>query len=78
MPRSPIWRGSCLIPPYHLGAHMMEPHDRLCVLANSLPGAIRWRFCDYEQLLKKQLQILAAPLRAGPPARDDEALRRAQ
>jgi hypothetical protein len=40
---------------------MIQPHDRLCVLADSLPGAIRWRFCDYEQLLKKQLQILLTP-----------------
>lgn len=40
---------------------MTQPTDRLCVLADSLPGAIRWRFCDYEQLLKKQLQILLAP-----------------
>ena len=52
---------------------MTESHDRLCVLANSLPGAIRWRFCDYEQLLKKQLQLLAAPLRAVPPAHGDES-----
>ena len=44
---------------------MTDPHDRLCVLADSLPGAIRWRFCDYEDLLKKQLQILASP----PPVR---------
>jgi hypothetical protein len=49
---------------------MTQPHDRLCVLADSLPGAIRWRFCDYEHLLKKQLQILLAPpLQAVPPAR---------
>jgi hypothetical protein len=40
---------------------MMQRHDRLCVLADSLPAAIRWRYCDYEQLLKKQLQILLAP-----------------
>jgi hypothetical protein len=42
---------------------MIQPHDRLCVLADSLPGAIRWRYSDYEQLLRKQLQILAPPLR---------------
>ena len=41
---------------------MHAPHDRLCVLTNSLPGAIRWRFCDYEQMLRKQLQLLAQPL----------------
>lgn len=40
---------------------MRQPNDRLCVLADSLPGAIRWRFADYEQLLRKQLQILAVP-----------------
>jgi hypothetical protein len=40
---------------------MMQRHDRLCALADSLPAAIRWRYCDYEQLLKKQLQILLAP-----------------
>jgi hypothetical protein len=50
---------------------MTEPHDRLCALADSLPGAIRWRFCDYGQLLKKELQILAAPLRLVSPLRDD-------
>jgi hypothetical protein len=41
----------------------MKPNDRLCALANSLPATIRWRFCDYEQLLKKELQMLAAPPR---------------
>ena len=46
---------------------MTESHDRLCVLTDSLAGAIRWRFCDYEQLLKKQLQILAAPLTVMQP-----------
>ncbi len=40
---------------------MMQRHDRLCALADSLPGAIRWRYCDYEQLLRKQLEILLAP-----------------
>ena len=40
---------------------MKERTDRLCVLADSLPGAIRWRFSDYEQLLAKQLKLLAAP-----------------
>jgi hypothetical protein len=40
---------------------MMQPHDRLCALADSLPAAIRWRYCDYEQLLRKQLQIMLAP-----------------
>ena len=50
---------------------MTESHDRLCVLADSLAGAIRWRFCDYEQLLKKQLQILAAPLSGMQTLRDD-------
>ena len=40
---------------------MMQRHDRLCALADSLPAAIRWRYCDYEQLLRKQLEILLAP-----------------
>ena len=40
---------------------MTQRHDRLCALANSLPAAIRWRYCDYEQLLKKQLEIMLAP-----------------
>ena len=39
----------------------MQPHDHLCALADSLPAAIRWRYRDYEQLLKKQLQIMLAP-----------------
>ena len=38
-----------------------QPHDRMCALADSLPAAIRWRFCDYEQLLMNELQLLAAP-----------------
>ncbi len=57
------------------GLSMTEPDDRLCVLANSLPAAIRWRFCDYEQLLRKQLQLLAPPLRLVWPPRDTEELR---
>ena len=40
---------------------MTQRHDHLCALADSLPAAIRWRYCDYEQLLKKQLQIMLAP-----------------
>ena len=40
---------------------MMQRHDNLCVLADSLPAAIRWRYSDYEQLLKKQLEIMLAP-----------------
>jgi hypothetical protein len=40
---------------------MTQPHDRLCALADSLPAAIRWRYCDYAQLLNKQLHILLAP-----------------
>jgi hypothetical protein len=55
---------------------MIQPNDRLCVLADSLPGAIRWRFCDYEQLLKKQLQILLAPsvqLAQSPPDAHDRS-----
>jgi hypothetical protein len=48
---------------------MAHRHDRLCALADSLPAAIRWRFCDYEQLLTKQLRILAPPLRLVWPPR---------
>jgi hypothetical protein len=40
---------------------MTQRHDRLCALADSLPAAIRWRYSDYEQLLKKQLEIMLAP-----------------
>lgn len=36
----------------------MEPNDRLCALADSLPAAIRWRYCDYEQLFRKQVAIM--------------------
>ena len=43
------------------GLRMTHRHDRLCALADSLPAAIRWRYCDYEQLLRKQLQIMLAP-----------------
>ena len=50
---------------------MLGPHDRLCVLADSLPGVIRWRFCDYEQLLKKQLRLLTPPVRLVWPPRGD-------
>ena len=49
---------------------MTQPQDRLCALADSLPATIRWRYCDYEQLLKKQLQImLAPPMRLARPQR---------
>lgn len=37
---------------------MTQPNDRLCALADSLPAAIRWRYCDYEQLFRKQLEIM--------------------
>jgi hypothetical protein len=50
---------------------MLGPHDRLCVLADSLPGVIRWRFCDYEQLLMKQLRLLTPPVRLVWPPRGD-------
>jgi hypothetical protein len=40
---------------------MTQRHDRLCALADSLPAAIRWRYSDYEQLLRKQLEIMLAP-----------------
>lgn len=53
-----------------------RPDERMCALTNSLPGAIRWRFCDYEQLLKKELQLLAAPpARRAAPRHGDKELR---
>jgi hypothetical protein len=33
----------------------------LCRLTESPSAAIRWRFGDYEQLLTKQLKLLAGP-----------------
>jgi hypothetical protein len=36
----------------------MQPNDPLCALADSLPAAIRWRYCDYEQLFRKQVAIM--------------------
>jgi hypothetical protein len=52
---------------------MTQRHDRLCALADSLPGAIRWRYSDYERLLKKQIEILLAPpVRQVWPRIDDE------
>jgi hypothetical protein len=41
--------------------YMTQRHDSLCALADSLPAAIRWRYCDYEQLLRRELEILLAP-----------------
>jgi hypothetical protein len=46
--------------------------DLMCALADSLPAAVRWRFCDYEQLLRKELQLLAAPGLLIEPSRKDE------
>ena len=40
---------------------MRQSNDRLCALADSLPAAIRWRYCDYKQLLRKQLEIMLEP-----------------
>jgi hypothetical protein len=50
-----------------------QRHERLCALADSYSAAIRWRYCDYEQLLKKQLRILLAPQArlGGPPYNGD-------
>lgn len=50
---------------------MTQRHDSLCALADSLPAVIRWRYSDYEQLLKKQLRIMLAPqVRLVWPPRD--------
>ena len=35
--------------------------QQFCVLAESPSAVRRWRFMDYEQLLKKQLKLLAGP-----------------
>ena len=53
---------------------MTQPDDRLCALADSLPAAIRWRYCDYEQLFRKQLAIMLRPddVRHLPPPRATE------
>ena len=52
----------------------MRPNDHLCALADSLSAAIRWRFRDYEQLLKKELEMLVAPQPNQVwPRRDDDA-----
>jgi hypothetical protein len=53
---------------------MTNRPDRLCTLADSLPGAIRWRFSDYEQLLKKQLKLLASPVELAWSPRSDAYL----
>jgi hypothetical protein len=53
---------------------MTQRHERLCALADSYSAAIRWRYSDYEELLKKQLQILLAPRVSklgGPPYNGD-------
>lgn len=56
---------------------MTDRTGRLCPLADSLPAAIRWRFSDYEQLLAKQLRILAPPLRlVWPPRAPPRPMRR--
>ena len=54
---------------------MTQRHDHLCALADSMRASIRWRYSDYEQMLKKQLQImLAPPMRlVRPPRGFDEA-----
>jgi hypothetical protein len=51
---------------------VLDRHDSLCALADSLPGAIRWRFSDYGQLLTKQLKMLAPPLELVWPPRGDQ------
>lgn len=55
----------------------MQPNDRLCALADSLPAAIRWRYCDYEQLFRKQLAIMLRPdvRLVRPPSTAERALR---
>ena len=45
-----------------------RPED-LCPLADSLPATIRWRFTDYQELLTKQLKLLAAVSQARPDPR---------
>lgn len=48
---------------------MKAKPEKLCPLADSLPATIRWRFVDYEQLLTKQLKLLAAVSQTRPEPR---------
>jgi hypothetical protein len=41
--------------------HAVRRPELFCPLAQSPSAAIRWRFMDYEQLLTKQLKLLAGP-----------------
>jgi hypothetical protein len=41
-------------------AKVARTDDRMCVLTDSSQSAIRWRLCDYEAMLRTELQILAA------------------
>ena len=43
--------------------------EQFCALAQSPSAAIRWRFMDYEQLLTKQLKLLAGPEFSSPRTR---------
>jgi hypothetical protein len=43
--------------------------QEFCALAQSPSAAIRWRFMDYEQLLTKQLKLLAGPEFSSPQTR---------
>lgn len=35
-------------------------NDELCALTDSLPGTVRWRLKDYEEILKAELTLLVA------------------
>ena len=39
---------------------MLRHNDELCALTDSLPGTIRWRLRDYEEILKAELALLVA------------------
>jgi len=50
----------------HVGTQRTQ---EFCALAESPSAAIRWRFMDYEQLLTKQLKLLAGPEFSSPRTR---------
>lgn len=39
---------------------LLRRNDDLCALTDSLPGTIRWRLRDYEEILKAELALLVA------------------
>jgi hypothetical protein len=39
---------------------LLRHNDELCALTDSLPGTVRWRLRDYEEILKAELALLVA------------------